>query len=45
MTEITPWHWLGFVLCILFFLAIDLGAFHRRPHIVRFKEAIAWSLG
>ena len=45
MTEITPWHWLGFVLCILFFLAIDLGAFHRRPHVVRFKEAIAWSLG
>jgi len=45
MTEITPWHWLGFILCILFFLAIDLGAFHRRPHVVKFKEAIAWSVG
>jgi tellurite resistance protein TerC len=45
MTEITPWHWLGFILCILFFLAIDLGAFHRRPHVVKFREAIAWSVG
>jgi tellurite resistance protein TerC len=45
MTEITPWHWLGFILCILFFLAIDLGAFHRRPHVVKFGEAIAWSVG
>jgi tellurite resistance protein TerC len=45
MTEITPWHWLGFILCILFFLAIDLGAFHRRPHVVTFREAIAWSVG
>jgi len=45
MTEITPWHWLGFILCILFFLAIDLGAFHRRPHVVKFMEAIAWSVG
>jgi tellurite resistance protein TerC len=45
MTEITPWHWLGFILCILFFLAIDLGAFHRRPHVVKFGEAIAWSAG
>ena len=44
MTEITPWHWAGFILCILFFLALDLGAFHRRPRAVKFSEAIAWSL-
>jgi len=24
-------------------LALDLGVFHRRPHTVRFKEALAWS--
>ena len=45
MTEITPWHWLGFIVCILFFLALDLGAFHRRPHVVKFREALAWSIG
>lgn len=45
MREITPWHWLGFVLCILFFLALDLGVFHRRAHVVKFREAIGWSIG
>jgi len=45
MMAITPWHWLGFILCILFFLALDLGVFHRRPHTVKFGEAIAWSAG
>ena len=41
--EITLWHWAGFVLCILFFLALDLGVFHRRAHVVKFKEALAWT--
>jgi TerC family integral membrane protein len=41
--EITPWHWAGFILCILIFLALDLGLFHRRAGVVKFKEAIAWS--
>ena len=40
---ITPWHWGGFVLCVLVFLALDLGIFHRKAHIVRFKEALAWT--
>jgi len=43
MTEITPWHWIGFVGCVLVFLALDLGLFHRRPRAVKFKEALAWS--
>jgi tellurite resistance protein TerC len=43
MTTITPWHWFAFILCVLFFLALDLGAFHRRPRAVKFKEAAAWS--
>lgn len=42
--EITPWHWAGFILCVLFFLALDLGVFNRRPHIVSFKEALCWSV-
>jgi tellurite resistance protein TerC len=41
--QITPWHWAGFLLCILIFLALDLGLFHRRARVVRFKEALAWT--
>ena len=41
---ISPWHWTGFIICILIFLALDLGLFHRRPHAVKFKEALAWTL-
>jgi tellurite resistance protein TerC len=44
LVEITGWHWLGFIGCILVFLALDLGVFHRRAHVVRFREALAWSL-
>jgi tellurite resistance protein TerC len=43
LVEITGWHWLGFIACILVFLALDLGVFHRRAHVVRFKEALAWT--
>jgi tellurite resistance protein TerC len=41
--EITPWHWAGFILCVLIFLALDLGLFHRRTRVVKFREAVAWS--
>jgi tellurite resistance protein TerC len=41
--EITPWHWAGFILCVLIFLAFDLGVFHRGARLVKFKEALAWS--
>ena len=41
--EITPWHWAGFILCVLIFIALDLGLFHRRARVVKFKEAAAWS--
>ena len=40
---ITPWHWIGFVACILVFLALDLGIFHRSDRAVSFREALAWS--
>jgi tellurite resistance protein TerC len=43
LVEITPWHWVGFIACILVFLALDLGVFHRRAHVVRFKEALGWT--
>jgi tellurite resistance protein TerC len=43
VVQITTWHWAGFILAILFFLALDLGVFHREAHVVRFKEALCWT--
>jgi len=43
LIQITPWHWVGFILCVLVFLALDLGVFHRQAHVVSFKEALAWT--
>lgn len=43
LIEITPWHWAGFIGCVLIFLALDLGVFHRQAHVVRFGEALAWT--
>lgn len=42
--EITVWHWVGFVICVLIFLAIDLGLFHRHAHVVKFREAAIWTM-
>lgn len=42
--EITPWHWAIFIASILFFLALDLGVFHRDARVVGFREAMAWTL-
>src|SRR5436190_4767383 len=41
--EITSWHWVGFICCVLIFLAIDLGVFHRKAHSVTFREALTWT--
>jgi len=43
LVEITGWHWFGFVACVLVFLALDLGIFHRQARVVRFKEALIWT--
>lgn len=42
--EITPLHWTGFILCVLIFLALDLGVFHRSPRAIKFVEALVWSI-
>ena len=44
LVSITGWHWLGFIACVLLVLALDLGVFHRRAHVVKFKEALAWTM-
>src|SRR5438552_107522 len=41
--EITWWHWLGFIACVLVFLALDLGIFHRHARVVKFQEALLWT--
>ncbi len=43
LIAITPWHWVGFIACVLLFLALDLGLFHREAHVVKFREALAWT--
>ena len=41
--QITPWYWAGFILFVLICLALDLGVFHRRAHVVKFREALGWT--
>jgi tellurite resistance protein TerC len=35
--------WIAFVGLVSGFLALDLGVFHRRPHAISIKEALAWT--
>ncbi len=38
------WPWILFNLFVLAMLALDLGVFHRKAHVVRLKEALGWSV-
>lgn len=40
----SPLLWVGFNLFVLILLALDLGVFHKKPHAIEFKEAVAWSI-
>jgi tellurite resistance protein TerC len=35
--------WAGFILFVLLMLALDLGVFHRKAHVVSVREALVWS--
>jgi tellurite resistance protein TerC len=37
------WIWIAFITFVLLMLALDLGVFHRKAHVVSVKEALAWS--
>src|SRR3970282_1301735 len=39
----TPALWIGFTVLVLALLAIDLGVFHRKAHVVRAREALLWT--
>lgn len=36
--------WAGFLGFVLAMLALDLGVFHKKAHVVGFKEALIWSV-
>lgn len=42
--EQSIWLWVGFNVFVLAMLALDLGVFHRKSHVVSGKEALIWSL-
>jgi tellurite resistance protein TerC len=35
--------WVGFHIFVFLMLALDLGVFHRKAHVIHIKEALAWS--
>ena len=43
MVPANIWFWGGFIAFVLAMLALDLGVFHRRPHVVGMKEAGIWT--
>ena len=42
MTD-TVWMWVGFNAFVLAMLALDLGVFHRKAHVVEIRESIGWT--
>lgn len=44
MTEAPLWAWIAFLAFVSVMLAIDLGVFHRKAHVVSFREAAIWSV-
>ena len=43
MTADPLWLWGGFTLFVLAMMALDLGVFHRKSHVVGFREALTWT--
>ncbi len=37
------WIWLSFIAFIFILLALDLGVFHKSPHLITFREALGWT--
>lgn len=43
LAGISIWIWGVFLAFVLGMLALDLGVFHRKAHVVKMKEALIWS--
>lgn len=41
--NVTPTVWIGFFALVVAVLAIDLGIFNRKAHVVKAKEALIWT--
>jgi len=39
VADISVTRWIVFLVAVLIFLALDLGVFHRKAHVVKFREA------
>ena len=37
------WWWIFFTVFVLAMLALDLGVFNRKSHIIKMKEALLWT--
>ena len=42
-TLASPGLWLGFAVLVVAILAIDLGIFNRKAHVVKPREALVWT--
>ncbi len=40
----TPAFWIGFAVVVLGMLALDLGIFNRKAHVIHVKEALTWTV-
>jgi tellurite resistance protein TerC len=43
MMDLNVWWWIGFNVFVMGMLALDLGVFHRKAHVVGLREAAVWS--
>lgn len=43
MLSITLLVWASFIIFIVFVVALDLGVFHRRAHVISLREALTWT--
>jgi tellurite resistance protein TerC len=41
--EVNSSFWIGFNVFVLLMLALDLGVFNRKAHVVSVKEVLTWS--
>ena len=39
----SPLLWVGFIAFVLVMLALDLGVFNRKDHVISAKEALRWT--
>lgn len=41
--DVNMWVWVLFIAVVILFLALDLGVFHKKEHVIKSKEASIWT--